>query len=127
MPYAVTLSPSDLEFGRQLTAELKKRGFSYRGVLWLFDEASDDWQLVVATEMVDGLGPRNTYLALSKITKSMQTSDFQLLRLSVMSPRNPIYAALRSVFGSAQSVEGARLQNTMVNGLSVTAYLYEIS
>src|SRR5437773_606230 len=107
MAYVITLTSSDIEFGRNLTAELMKRQFSYKGVFWLFDEHSDDWKIVVATDMVDQVGPRKTYLQLSRVTKAIPASDFQLLRISVMSPQHPVYAALRSVFGSAKTVEDA--------------------
>jgi hypothetical protein len=126
MAYVLTLTQSDIEFGQKLVAELRTWQFAYQGVLWLFDEQADDWKLVIATEMVDKLGPRETYLRLSGVTKGIPASDFQLLRISVISPLHPVYAALRSVFASAKSVEGARLEHTTVNGLSVTAYLYEI-
>ena len=126
MASVITLTPSDLEFGHNVTAELKKKKFPYCGVFWLYDDNFDDWRLIVATGLVDEVGPRETYLRLSKITDRVAASDFQLLRITVISPKRPIYAALRSVFGSAKSVEGARLDNTTVNGFSVTAYLYEV-
>ncbi len=126
MAYVLTLTQSDIDFGRRLVAELRSRQFPYKGVLWLFDDQSDDWKLVIVTEKVDEVGPRKTYLELSGVTKKIPASDFQLLRISVVSPRHPVYAALRSVFGTASSVEGARLENTTVDGLSITAYLYEI-
>jgi hypothetical protein len=82
---------------------------------------------MIATELVDKLGPRSTYVKLSSAISNVRGSDFQLLRIAVMSPRTPLYAALRNMFGTAASVEGARLLNTMVNGVLVPdAYLYEI-
>src|SRR5690242_15620348 len=117
MPGVVTLTPSDLEFGRLLTAKLRDQHFPYRGVFWWFEETSDDWRLVIVTEKVDELGPRATYRDLTQVTKSLPASDFQLLRISVMAPKNPVYAALYPAFSSAANVEGTRLHNTMVNGL----------
>lgn len=127
MPYVVTLTPSDLEFGKALVAALKQEGFPLRGAFWFYDENSDDWNLVVVTDQVDRIGPRKTYLQLSKVTKAIAASDFQLLRVTVWSPKHPVYQALSSVFAQTASVEGARLRHTMVNGLHISdAYLYEI-
>jgi len=44
-----------------------------------------------------------------------------------MSPRQPFYQALRSVFGKTASMEEARLGNTQIGGTYIDdAYLYEI-
>ena len=127
MAYVITLTAEDIEFGERFTNELKRVRFLYRGVLWLFDEDSDDWKLIVATEVVDRAGPRDTYVRLTSVAKQLNANSFQMLRISAMSPRQPIYAALQSVFGSASSVWGARLRNTVVNGLRIAeAYLYEV-
>ena len=127
MPSVTTLTPQDLDFGKHISEELKKSGFPFNGVFWLYDEDSDDWQLVIATDLVDKEGPRETYLRLANAISKVPGSDFQLMRVTVMSPRTPVYNALRSVFGTAASVEGARLHHTVVNGILVSAYLYDIS
>ena len=127
MAPALTLTPPGLEFGKQLTATLKRSGFPYKGVFWLFEDQIDDWQLVVVTSLVEERGRREAYLTLSKATSDIVGTGFQQLRITVMSPDTPLYQALSSVFGSAASVEGARLRNTSVNGITVPeAYLYEI-
>jgi hypothetical protein len=107
--------------------KLKTAKFSFNGTFWLYDEAVDDWQLTIATELVDKFGPRNTYLQLSRSISSVGGSDFQLLRIAVISPRTAVYAALRRMFGTTPNVEGVRLQRAVVNGILISdAYLYEI-
>jgi hypothetical protein len=127
MPHVATLTESDIKFGKTVTEQLKTAKFPFNGTYWLYDEEADDWQFVVATGLVDKKGPRETYLELAKSISDVNGSDFQRLRITAISPRIPIFAALQSVFATAASVEGARLQNTMVNGIRVSdAYLYEI-
>jgi len=127
MPYVTTLTEDDLDFGKRLTERLKAERFPFRGVFWLYDDETDDWQLVVATDLVEKEGPRKTYLRLAKVTSSVAGSDFQLMRISAINPRGPLYRALSSTFGKTASVLGARLRQTVVNGILIPeAYLYEI-
>jgi hypothetical protein len=128
MPSVATLTSSDLEFGKQVTEQLKAASFPVRGTFWLYDEAADDWSLMIATELVDKVGRKETYLQLGDTIRSVrQVAAFQSLRISVISPNDPLYKALRSVFGTTLSVEGVRLGHTVVNGVLVPdAYLYEI-
>ena len=51
----------------------------------------------------------------------------QLLKIELISPRHPMYQALRSVFAQTASMEGARLGGTQVAGTYIDdAYLYEV-
>jgi len=127
MPYVTTLTESDLDFGKRVTEQLNAAGFAFSGSFWLFDDNASDWQLIVATDLVDKVGPRDTYLQLARAISNVGGSDFQRLRLTVMSPKESLYQALRKVFGTTKSVEGARLQNTTLSGnLVPDAYLYRI-
>ena len=127
MPHVAALTESDLSFGKKITEQLKTAKFPFKGTLWLYDEEADDWQLVIGSDLVDTKGPRDTYLELAKAISNISGSDFQRLRITVVSSRSTLFAALRSVFADAPNVEGERLQNTSVNGVFVPdAYLYEI-
>jgi len=127
MPHVATLTESDLSFGKKITEQLKAVKFPFVGALWLYDEEADDWQLIVGSDLVDEKGPRDTYLELAKAISNVSGSDFQRLRITVVSPKSTLFAALRRVFAKASNVEGSRLQNTTVNGVAVTdAYLYQI-
>lgn len=127
MPHVATLTESDLIFGKKITDQLRVAKFPFKGTLWLYDEEGDDWQLIIASDLVDAKGPRDTYLELAKAISDIGGSDFQRLRITVVSPKMKLFAALRSVFADSTNVEGARLQNTTVSGVLVSdAYLYEI-
>jgi len=127
MPHVATLTESDLTFGKRITDQLKIAKFPFTGTLWLYDEEGDDWQLIIASDLVEKKGPRDTYLELAKAISNTGGSDFQRLRITVVSPKMPLFAALRAVFADSANIEGARLQNTNVNGVLVSdAYLYEI-
>jgi hypothetical protein len=128
MPHVATLIESDLNFGKKITERLRATKFPFKGVLWLYDEEGDDWRLVVGSDLVDTEGPRETYLRLGKAISNVGGSAFQRMRITVVSPKSALFAALRTVFASEADVEGERLRNTTVNGVLIPdAYLYEIN
>jgi len=128
MAYAEALSGTDIDFGKSLWHVLRgNENFPAEGALWLSQSESDTWHLLVATPRVDEIGPRKAYEELSRITQGLPVNSEQLLRIELISPRQPFYQALRSVFGKTASVEGARLGNTQIGGKYINdAYLYEI-
>ena len=128
MPYVETLTGTDIDFGKALWHVLRRnKKFPAKGALWLFQPESGEWHLMIATPRVDEVGPRKAYEELSDITRRIPADSAQLLRIELISPRQPFYQALRSVFGETASVEGARLGNTQIVGMYINdAYLYEI-
>jgi hypothetical protein len=128
MAYIEALTGIDIEFGKALWQALRgNEKFPASGALWLFKSKSDEWHLLIATPRVDEIGPRKAYQELADITRSISADSTQLLRIELISPTQPLYQALRSVFGKTASVEGARLGNTQIGGMYINdAYLYEI-
>ncbi len=128
MGYVETLTGTDIDFGKELWHTLRQsKKFPAHGVLWLFQSESGEWHLLIATPKVNEVGPRKAYAELSNITRNIPADARQLRRIELISPKQPFYQALRSVFGKTQSVEGARLGNTQIGGIYIDdAYLYEI-
>lgn len=128
MLYVEALTGPDIEFGKTLWQSLRtNRTFPTDGVLWLFQLQSGKWHLLIATPRVDAVGPKNAYAELAETTKRIPADSTQLLKVELISPKHPLYQALRSVFGQNASVEGARLGNTQIGGMYIDdAYLYEI-
>lgn len=128
MNYAEALTAQDIEFGRKLWHTLRgNKKFPARGVLWLRGPEASEWHLLVASPKVDSLGIRDAYRELADVTRKIPADSAQLLKIELVSPKQPIYQALQSVFGKTHPVEGARLGNTQVAGLYINdAYLYEV-
>lgn len=128
MAYVEALNGADIDFGKVLWHALRRNKlFPAVGALWLFESESGEWHLLIATPRVDEIGPRKAYEELSGITRRLPVDSAQFQRIQLISPRQPFYRALRSVFGKTASVEGARLGNTQVGGMYINdAYLYEI-
>jgi hypothetical protein len=128
MSYVETLREADIEFGKRLWQSLRKsKRFPTQGVFWLFEPQSAEWHLVIATMKVDQVGQRDAYRELAEVTRKIPADPAQLLKIELISPSEPLYEALRSVFAQTASVEGARLGNTQVKGMFINdAYLYEV-
>jgi hypothetical protein len=128
MAYVEALTVPDIEFGKTLWQSLRTSGiFPINGILWLFQLDSGEWHLLIATPRVDAVGPRNAYAELAEVSKRIHADSAQLLRIELISPRHPLYQALRSVFAQTALVEGTRLGNTQSGGMYIDeAYLYEI-
>jgi hypothetical protein len=128
MAYVEALTANDMDFGKILWQGLRgNKTFPANGALWLFDRESGEWHLLIATPRVDEVGARKAYEELSAITRRLPADSTQLLRIELVSPKQPLYRALRSVFGDTASVEGARLGSTQIGGMYIDdAYLYEI-
>ena len=121
------LTDEDVEFGKKLWHELAvSHQFPVRGMLWLLE---GEWHLVIASEIVDKIGPRDAYRKMAEIAPPTPSDSDQLLRIELISPRNPLYEALRSVFANTPSdrVEGRRLTSSQVAGMYIEdAYLYGV-
>jgi len=128
MSYVTTLDGMDIEFGRRMWQSLRhNEDFPIRGIFWLLEPETGEWHLVIASPKVDTLGPRDAYRELMATTHDIPADPRQRLKIELISPRHPMYQALRSVFAQTASVEGARLGNTQVGGMLIDeAYLYEI-
>jgi hypothetical protein len=128
VPYIETLSGADVEFGKRLWDELREnKTFPTTGMFWLFEPGASEWHLMIASPVVDKLGPRDAYRALSQVSGHVPADSAQLLKVELISPRHPLYEALRAVFAKTKSVEGARLGGSQVQGMYVEdAYLYGV-
>jgi hypothetical protein len=128
MAYVEALTGPDIEFGRAMWHSLRgNKKFPIKGILWLFQLKSGEWHLLIATPRVDLVGPKNAYAELAETTKNIRGDELKLLKVELISPKHPLYQALRSVFGETASVDGVRLGNTQIGGLYIDeAYLYEI-
>ncbi len=127
MPFTTALTTWDIDFGRQLWQALRQdKIFPALGVFWLLD-SEDGWRLLVATSRVDEVGRRKAYEELGSRTRGVVPGAGQSLLVELISPKTPLYQAMRSVFGKTASVEGARLGNTQIGGMYIDdAYLYEV-
>ena len=93
--------------------------------LWAFASQSEEWQLTIATSLVDELGPLAAY---GKVQKALQKAriedEFPLRRIFLRSPKDRILQSLQKE-SRALEREDYRLVNASIEGSFIEdAYLY---
>ena len=127
-----SLVEADLLAGRRLVIDLdvpepNRSLFRLKAAFWLYDPESQDWRLVLATPLVDEVGPLATYTHLQRSLYSIQPTDLSLQNISVWSPRKPLVKAIRRAARIPLGAEGVRLTRNTVGGIYIEdAYVYKL-
>ncbi len=127
--YLTMLGAADIEYGTRVTELLKLEKVPFNGSLWIFMTNAGEWRLMIATPLVDQIGPAKTYQRLITALKNVRTAESAdlLRRLWVVSPKEKLYKALRGVFGKAKDVTGMRISNSSVEGIPIEdSYFYQV-
>lgn len=108
--------------GRMLISALDKDGFQIDTALWFYSEELDEWQLVIATPLVDQIGLRETIRRAQSVTREMTSISLSLSDISILSPHSNLINAIKSTVSRSKDVI---LKGTVANGILVNdAYIY---
>jgi hypothetical protein len=108
--------------GRMLISALDKDGFLIDTALWFYSEELDEWQLIIATPLVDQIGLRETLRRAQSIVREMITISLSLSDISILSPHSNLINAIKSTVRRSKDVV---LKGTVANGILVDdAYIY---
>jgi hypothetical protein len=125
MATTALVDKNSIDLGRKVIAALSRAGIPVTVGLWAFASQSEEWQLTIATPLVDELGPLAAY---GKVQKALQKTgvedEFPLRRIFLRSPKDRVLRLLQKesrVWGR----EDYRLVNASIEGSFVEdAYLY---
>jgi hypothetical protein len=123
------LVDTDIEAGRRLLDSLDKANFPVDAALWLYSPDSDDWRLTIASNLVDSLGPLQTYGRIQTVLTTMPPGFRLALKdIAVVSPKSPLIQALRDSVPVAADGREFRLRQSAISGVFVDdAYIYRVS
>lgn len=108
--------------GRLLISALDKEGFLIDTAMWFYSEELDDWQLVVATQLVDQIGLRETLRRAQSVLREMSATSLSLSDISILSPQSSLINAIKSTVRRSKNVV---LKGTVADGILVNdAYVY---
>jgi len=108
--------------GRMLISALDKDGFLIDTAMWFYSEELDEWQLVIATPLVDQIGLRETLRRAQSIVRGMTSTSLSLSDISILSPHSNLINAIKSTVRRSKDVI---LKGTVANGILVNdAYIY---
>ncbi len=91
------LTKEMVETGRDMTRRLLEKGFELVCSLWLYNDESGRWRLVLASPIVDREGPRRAYERIQEILQENWEMDIWLRDISALSPSDPIILAVRTL------------------------------
>ncbi len=107
---------------RILISALDKDGFLIDTAMWFYSEELDEWQLIVATPLVDQVGLRETLKRAQSIIREMTSISLSLSDISILSPHSNLINAIKSTVRRSKDVI---LKGTVANGILVNdAYIY---
>jgi hypothetical protein len=125
MATTALVDESNIDLGRRVIAALSRAGIPVTVGLWAFASESEEWQLTIATPLVDELGPLAAY---GKVRKALQKTgvedEFPLRMVYLRSPKDRVLQLLEKE-SRALGREDYRLVNASIEGSFVEdAYLY---
>lgn len=125
MATAALVDRSNIDLGRRVIAALTRESIPVAVGLWAFASQSEEWQLTIATPLVDEVGPLSAY---GKVQKALQKHNFEdefpLRRIYLKSPKDRVLRMLQQE-SRALGREDYRLVNAPIAGNFVEdAYLY---
>ncbi|MHB8118753.1 MAG: hypothetical protein ACYDHX_08510 [Methanothrix sp.] len=108
--------------GRMLISALDKDGFLIDTAMWFYSEELDEWQLMIATPLVDQVGLRETLRRAQSIIRELTSISLSLSDISLLSPHSNLINAIKSTVRRSKDVI---LKGTVANGILVNdAYIY---
>jgi hypothetical protein len=125
MATTALVDKNSIDLGRRMIAELSRAGIPVAVGLWAFAPQSEEWQLTIATPLVDELGPLAAYGKVRKVLEKSGVEDHLPLRSIFL--RSPKDRVLRSLQKESRALghEDYRLVNAAIEGNFVEdAYLY---
>lgn len=115
---ATALVTGDLATGRAIIEEIERIGVVVDSALWLQDEDTGDWRLVIASPTVDRQGPRYAYERLSEVLATLGDSGLAIKHISVVGVADRFVRELKRVIGTSDCLHEIQLDYITIGGQS---------
>ncbi|MTT32405.1 hypothetical protein GMB86_10345 [Terrilactibacillus sp. BCM23-1] len=123
------LVEQDLKNGERLIRKLDELNFIVHSAFWLYIPESDIYRLMIATPLVDEIGPQEVYRKIkSTIDLIEEPFDISLQSISVISPNNELIKILGTFTKTdANAINGIRFTRNTINNMYIEdSYIYRI-
>ena len=122
------LVDSQIAAGREVIDRLERAGIVVDTALWLQDEETGEWRLVIASPCVDRRGPRYVYERLSEIRATMETPGAGLENISALAVADRFIRDLKRLVGTNDGLHEIRLDYPTIGGRTFrSAWIYRVS
>ena len=123
------ITPELIEAGRSLLIALDTQAPRFDAALWLMNEESGRWRLVLASRNIRKNGSVKLYQQVAKVIEKLDMAHLIWIgMISIVDLHTPIVEALRQRLGTAASVDGARLDDATIGSTRILGcVLYRLS
>lgn len=95
----------DLSAGERLLAELDRESFPVIAAFWRYPTADSDWQLVIASPLVDELGALPVYQRVQEALDRLREARLFLREIVVVGEQDPVVRQLRETLPASFAPE----------------------
>jgi hypothetical protein len=119
-----TLVDLDIAAGAKLVKSLDRHDFPLSAAFWIYSSDTDEWDLIVASPLVDEHGPHWAYQELRDASGTKP--PIPLSRISLVPDDHPLVTLLRSAVNVRD--HGIRITNNSIDGVLIDdAYIYRMA
>lgn len=122
-----SFSDSMKNAGAKLVERLDAQQADVKSAFWLYFSEDKVWKLIVASPLVDNLGPREYYrkVVTANELASAEEEVISLNDIGVTNTSNKIVQLLSFAIGTGDGISGIRFSRNTINGNFIEdAYIY---
>jgi hypothetical protein len=122
-----SLSDSMIKAGAKLIERLDAKKSQVRSAFWLYIPEDNIWKLIIASPLVDSLGPRAYYKSVVEANDVAKEEEevVSLNDIGVTNTDNKIVQLLKTAIGTGDSISGIRFSRNTINGHFIeNSYIY---
>jgi len=126
---STTLVDTQIEDGERILRQLDSDRFNVDSALWLFDTQKEKWILLIATPLVNSVGPKKSYAKIKKSLDKLATPlKTAALEVALIKPDHDLLRLLKSVVRVEPKIARMRFTGNVINGkLIEDALIYRLS
>ncbi len=126
---STTLVETQIEDGEKIVRQLDADRFNVDSALWFFDTQKDKWILLIATPLINSIGPKESYAKIKKsIDKLVDELKTVTLDVSLIKPDNDLLRILKSALRVGPEIAHIRFTGNVINGTLIEdALIYRLS
>ncbi|MES2676263.1 MAG: hypothetical protein V4660_18640 [Pseudomonadota bacterium] len=121
------LSDSMMKAGAKLVERLDAEQAEVKSAFWLYFSEDKTWKLIIASPLVDSLGPREYYKKVvgANSAASEEEEVISLNNIGVTNTVSQIVQLLKFAIGTGGGISGIRFSRNTINGHFIEdSYIY---
>ncbi len=124
---AESLTDSMINAGAKLVQRLDASGSEVKSAFWLYFSEEKLWKLIIASPLVDLLGPREYYKKVAAANNAVSATEgvVALNHIEVTNTGNQMVKLLAFAIGVGAGMDGVRFSRNTINGYFIEdSYVY---